>query len=183
MPKAATPAPFQRVRLAVSRYTRVVEPAGSGFCRSVFPLGALGSQGALCGQALERHRQRRGGVQITEAFAWAGCEVTQFIRRPQWVPYSREPVFDLARALQPTATRRLCSRAALSVAISSTKLTDCASSEGRSGRRWSANTGSISTASRALLGIGMCQNVLAAKLVVQAVEPITGFRFRFRFPV
>src|SRR5437868_10007147 len=33
------------------------------------------------------------GVQITEALAWAGCEVTQFIRRAQWVhildnPYS-----------------------------------------------------------------------------------------------
>jgi len=33
------------------------------------------------------------GVQITEALAWAGCDVTQFIRRAQWVhirdnPYS-----------------------------------------------------------------------------------------------
>ena len=25
------------------------------------------------------------GVQITEALAWAGCDVTQFIRRAQWV--------------------------------------------------------------------------------------------------
>src|SRR5271169_5938917 len=32
----------------------------------------------------------------------------------------------------------------------------------------------------AALGIGMRQNVLAADLVVQGVEPITGFRLRFR---
>ena len=30
------------------------------------------------------------------------------------------------------------------------------------------------------LGIGMRQNILAADLVVQGVEPITGFRLRFR---
>src|SRR6266446_4197184 len=32
----------------------------------------------------------------------------------------------------------------------------------------------------AALGIGMRQNVVAADLVVQGVEPITGFRLRFR---
>ncbi|MGH7063102.1 MAG: flavin-containing monooxygenase [Stellaceae bacterium] len=31
------------------------------------------------------------GVQITEALAWAGCEVTQFIRRAQWVHIRENP--------------------------------------------------------------------------------------------
>src|SRR5579862_1272858 len=31
------------------------------------------------------------GVQITEALAWAGCEVTQFIRRAQWVHIRDNP--------------------------------------------------------------------------------------------
>jgi cation diffusion facilitator CzcD-associated flavoprotein CzcO len=31
------------------------------------------------------------GVQITEALAWAGCEVTQFIRRAQWVHLRENP--------------------------------------------------------------------------------------------
>jgi hypothetical protein len=35
-------------------------------------------------------------VQITEALAWAACDVTQFIRRAQWVPYPRESALDLA---------------------------------------------------------------------------------------
>ena len=31
------------------------------------------------------------GVQITEALAWAGCDVTQFIRRAQWVHIRENP--------------------------------------------------------------------------------------------
>src|SRR5205823_1644988 len=31
------------------------------------------------------------GVQITEALAWEGCEVTQFIRRAQWVHIRENP--------------------------------------------------------------------------------------------
>ena len=31
------------------------------------------------------------GVQITEALAWKGCEVTQFIRRAQWVHIRENP--------------------------------------------------------------------------------------------
>ena len=31
------------------------------------------------------------GVQITEALAWAGCDVTQFIRRAQWVHIRDNP--------------------------------------------------------------------------------------------
>jgi cation diffusion facilitator CzcD-associated flavoprotein CzcO len=31
------------------------------------------------------------GVQITEALAWAGCNVTQFIRRAQWVHIRENP--------------------------------------------------------------------------------------------
>src|SRR5437660_588603 len=54
------------------------------------------------------------GVQITEALAWAGCDVTQFIRRAQWVhirdnPYStwrerlklRLPGFDAHAYMRP----------------------------------------------------------------------------------
>ena len=31
------------------------------------------------------------GIQITEALAWANCDVTQFIRRPQWVHIRENP--------------------------------------------------------------------------------------------
>ena len=37
------------------------------------------------------------GVQITEALAWAGCEVTQFIRRAQWVHIRDNPLSRLRR--------------------------------------------------------------------------------------
>jgi cation diffusion facilitator CzcD-associated flavoprotein CzcO len=31
------------------------------------------------------------GIQITEALAWEGCDVTQFIRRPQWIHIRENP--------------------------------------------------------------------------------------------
>ena len=31
------------------------------------------------------------GIQITEALAWEGCEVTQFVRRPQWIHIRENP--------------------------------------------------------------------------------------------
>ena len=31
------------------------------------------------------------GIQITEALAWKGCDVTQFIRRPQWIHIRENP--------------------------------------------------------------------------------------------
>src|SRR6202021_3845023 len=36
-------------------------------------------------------RSGASGVQITEARAWAGCDITQFIRRAQWVHIRDNP--------------------------------------------------------------------------------------------
>src|SRR5215468_2643874 len=55
------------------------------------------------------------GVQITEALAWAGCDVTQFPPRPMG-PYPREPALDLARALEAAPAGRLSTRTAPVVA-------------------------------------------------------------------
>ena len=49
------------------------------------------------------------GVQITEALAWAGCEVTQFIRRAQWVHIRENPYSTWSERLKlrpPFAYRR-----------------------------------------------------------------------------
>jgi cation diffusion facilitator CzcD-associated flavoprotein CzcO len=40
------------------------------------------------------------GVQITEALAWAGCDVTQFIRRAQWVHIRDNPYASLRERLK-----------------------------------------------------------------------------------
>jgi len=40
------------------------------------------------------------GVQITEALAWAGCNVTQFIRRAQWVHIRENPYSSWAERLK-----------------------------------------------------------------------------------
>jgi len=49
------------------------------------------------------------GVQITEALAWAGCDVTQFIRRAQWVHIRENPYstwYERLKLRLPFAYRR-----------------------------------------------------------------------------
>jgi Flavin-binding monooxygenase-like len=49
------------------------------------------------------------GVQITEALAWAGCEITQFIRRAQWVHIRENPYstwYERLKLRLPFAYRR-----------------------------------------------------------------------------
>ena len=89
------------------------------------------------------------GVQITEALAWAGCDVTQFIRRAQWVHIRENPYSTWHERLKlrlPGGYAREQRR--LWQFINET--TDGASSLGRSARRWSASTPPFSTTSRTL---------------------------------
>ena len=92
-------------------------PRAREFRRPVIPFGALGPQRALRGQALGRHRQRR-----QRRADHRGVGLGRVRRHPVYPPramgpYPREPAFDLARAPQTAAARRLCPRAAPAVAI------------------------------------------------------------------
>ena len=57
------------------------------------------------------------GVQITEALAWAGCEVTQFIRRAQWVHIRDNPCSTWRERLKLRLPGGYRARAAAAVAI------------------------------------------------------------------
>jgi cation diffusion facilitator CzcD-associated flavoprotein CzcO len=57
------------------------------------------------------------GVQITEALAWAGCDVTQFIRRAQWVHIRENPHSTWRERLKLRLPGGLSARAAPVVAV------------------------------------------------------------------